>query len=80
MLYWSRFYSVFASAGCFEREVKWGQLQSGTGHQKPGQSEYSGIHYVYNECHYSLICVLFYSLMYNFISTNFSFLFCSEYR
>ncbi len=35
---------------------------------------------VYNECHYSLFCVLFYSLICNFINTYFSFLFCSEYR
>ncbi len=33
---------------------------------------------VYNEGHYSLFCGLFYSLIYNCITTYFSFLFCSN--
>ncbi len=35
---------------------------------------------VYNEGHYSLFCGLFYSLIYNCITTYFSFFFCSKYH
>jgi len=38
------------------------------------------VYSVNNECHYSLICVLLYSLIKHFIDTNFSFLFCNSVK